>query len=48
MMVNLLAQWNNEHRHKNKHILIQRPKVIEAYNEHMGGADLINMLISLH
>ena len=33
---------------KKKHILIQRPKVIEAYNEHMGGVDLIDMLISLY
>ena len=27
---------------------MQRPKVTEAYNEHMGGVDLIDMLISLY
>ena len=33
---------------KKRHILIQRPKVIQAYNEYMGEVGLIDMLLSLY
>lgn len=30
---------------KNTSILVQRPKIIEVYNKHMGGVDLMDSMI---
>ncbi|CAF3057105.1 unnamed protein product [Rotaria sp. Silwood2] len=40
-----VQRWSSKQKN---HIQIRRPQVIKAYNEHMGGVDLIDMLISLY
>ncbi|CAF1588696.1 unnamed protein product [Didymodactylos carnosus] len=43
--IDLVQRWSAKEK---KHIQITRPNVIKAYNQHMGGVDLIDMLISLY
>ena len=43
--VDSVRRWSTKEK---KYIQIQRPNVIKAYNQHMGGVDLIDMLISLY
>ncbi|CAF3396410.1 unnamed protein product [Rotaria sp. Silwood2] len=43
--VNSVERWSSKQK---KHIQIVRPHVVKAYNQHMGGVDLMDMLISLH
>lgn len=31
-----------------KHVLVQRPAIIKAYNEHMGGVDLLDCFVAKH
>ena len=43
--VDLVKRWSAKEK---KHIQVKRPDVIKAYNEYMGGVDLMDMLISLY
>jgi hypothetical protein len=44
-LVDSVRRWSTKEK---KHIQIQRPNVIKAYNQYMGGVDLIDMLIALY
>jgi hypothetical protein len=41
----LVKRWSSSQK---KHIQVTRPNVIKAYNQYMGGVDLIDMLVSLY
>ncbi|CAF3853099.1 unnamed protein product [Rotaria sp. Silwood1] len=43
--VDFVQRWSNKEK---KHIQVKRPNIIKAYNQHMGGVDLLDMLISLY
>lgn len=43
--VDLVQRWSTKEK---KHVEIMRPNVVAAYNQHMGGVDLLDMLISLY
>ncbi|CAF3672899.1 unnamed protein product [Rotaria socialis] len=43
--IDSVQRWSSKEK---THVLIARPNVIKAYNEHMGGVDLVDMLISLY
>ncbi|CAF4676307.1 unnamed protein product, partial [Rotaria magnacalcarata] len=43
--IDSVQRWSSKEK---KHVLITRPNVIKAYNEHMGGVDLVDMLVSLY
>ena len=43
--IDLIQRWSNKEK---KHIQVKRPNVIKSYNQHMGGVDLLDMLISLY
>ncbi|CAM4740376.1 unnamed protein product [Rotaria magnacalcarata] len=41
----LVERWSSKEKN---HIQIARPNIVKAYNQHMGGVDSIDMLISLY
>ncbi|CAM4811566.1 unnamed protein product [Rotaria magnacalcarata] len=41
----LVERWSPKEKN---HVKIARPNIVKAYNQHMGGVDLIDMLISLY
>ncbi|CAF1429375.1 unnamed protein product [Adineta ricciae] len=43
--IDLVQRWSTKEK---KHVQVTRPDVIRAYNQYMGGVDLIDMLISLY
>ena len=43
--IDSVRRWSTKEK---KHIQIQRPNVIKAYKQHLGGVDLIDMLIALY
>lgn len=43
--IDLVQRWSSKEK---RHIQITRPSVIQAYNQHMGGVDLLDMLVSLY
>ena len=43
--VDFVQRWSNKEK---KHIQVKRPNVIKSYNQHMGGVDLLDMMISLY
>jgi hypothetical protein len=43
--IDVVQRWSTKEK---KHIQVKRPDVIKAYNQHMGGVDLIDMLIALY
>ena len=43
--ISLIQRWSPKEK---KHVQITQPYVVNVYNQHMGGVDLIDMLISLY
>jgi len=43
--IDLVQRWSTKEKN---HVQVTRPAVIKAYNQHMGGVDLIDILISLY
>ncbi|CAF1373052.1 unnamed protein product [Adineta ricciae] len=41
----IVKRWSSSEK---KHIQVDRPNVIKAYNQFMGGVDLVDMLVSLY
>ena len=43
--INLVQRWSTKEK---KYFQITQPDVVKVYNQHMGGVDLTDMLISLY
>ena len=43
--IDLVQRWSAKEK---KHVQVTRPDVVRAYNQYMGGVDLIDMLLSLY